>query len=584
MAFFKKHRPSGDPSPEHAQSSPTDSVTPDTFVYSKNQGRANPAGVDADSFTYQPAPPDKKQPAAPVELPPTQPAAPADLVGMNLEERYNANFEVERKLLHRNIRRVAAVILTLFIALMSYLVYFQVTRAEALRTASGNRRNAEARNKVLRGSIFDRNGKVLSRSKLSDDGTQSREYPGGIAFGNILGYVSAKYSVTGLEASMDQVLSRQPGVESIFTRDFIASLLDPEQGVTKKQAGQSLHLTLDTGLQRAAYQALDGRPGSVVAMDPRTGEILAMVSSPGFSAENLDEVMKRVNSDEAYAAKAPLINRAVNSVFAPGSTMKVITLTSALQNLTGIEDRVFEDKGYLEFPDGSRINNFNNNVYGEMDLQSAFTNSSNYVFGSLGLELTNDQLRRTAEALGFNAPIEMEGLRARASVFPDLADYEKGDKALSAIGQGGVAATPLQMAMTAAAIANDGELARPYLISRITDRDDKTVSTTEPGSTQAVEAAVAARVKAMMIENISAGGTSYRSLKPYDGAGKTGTAQFAAAGGTRVHAWFIGFAPQKNPDIAFAVILEDLEDVSANTGAQKAIPVVRQMLDYWQNR
>ena len=582
MAFFNKHRPSGEPDQGQKQGGAADPVTPETFVYRKTGRRAKPAGVDADSFTYQPAPAAKPEPAESVT--PPEPAAPADLTGMNLEQRYNANFEVERRLLHRNIRRVAAVILTMFIALMSYLVYFQVTRAQDLRTAAGNRRNAEARNKVLRGSIFDRNGKVLSRSELSDDGTQSREYPGGVAFGNILGYVSAKYSVTGLEASMDQVLSRQPGVESIFTRDFIASLLDPEQGVTKKQAGQNLHLTLDTGLQRAAYQALDGRPGAVVAMDPKTGEILAMVSSPGFSAENLDEVMKRVNSDEAYAARAPLINRAVNSVFAPGSTMKVITLTSALENLTDLEDRLFEDKGYLEFADGSRINNFNNNIYGEMDLQSAFTNSSNYVFGSLGLELTNDQLRRTAEALGFNAPVEMEGMSARASVFPDLSEYEKGDKALSAIGQGGVAATPLQMAMTAAAIANDGELARPYLISRISDRDDKTVSTTEPGSSQAVDAAVAARVKAMMIRNISAGGTSYRSLQPYDGAGKTGTAQFAVAGGTRVHAWFIGFAPQKDPDIAFAVILEDLEDVSANTGAQKAIPVVRQMLDYWQNR
>lgn len=569
-----------------------------TFAPGATSGTKGPAGLDANSFVYRPAAADSvkgtgkpgrraaKHSAPAGGSPGSAGAAPVfDAQGSSLEERYNANFDAERKLLQRNIKRVAAVILTMFIALMSYMVFFQVTRADGLRSASGNRRNAEARNKVLRGSIYDRNGKVLSRSELSEDGTQTRSYPGGLAFGNILGYVSAKYSVTGLEASMDDVLSRQPGVESIFTRDFIASLLNPEQGVTKKQEGHSLHLTLDTGLQRAAYEALDGRKGSVVALDPGTGEILAMVSSPGFSAAKLDEVMKRVNSDEDYAAKAPLINRAVNSVFAPGSTMKAVTLASGLEHLPGLEDRIFEDQGYIEFSDGSRINNFNGNVYGEMDLESAFTNSSNYVFGSLGMELTNDQLRRTAEALGFNAPVEMEGMKARKSVFPDLSEYEKGDKALTAIGQGAVAATPLQMAMVAAAVANQGKLVQPSIIGSITDKDGNVVSSAGGGDReQALSRTVANTVADLMIENVKSGGSSYRSLDKVDGAGKTGTAQFAVKDGTRVHAWFIGFAPQKDPKIAFAVIVEDLADVKENTGAQQAIPVVREILDYWLSR
>ncbi|WFF73616.1 penicillin-binding protein 2 [Proteiniclasticum sp. QWL-01] len=581
MSLFHRNRKYSSPSVPNQSTAPQD-LTPETFVYPGQSA----GSADLDSFVYVPDQPAAKQkPASRQGAAKGESTPPADLADLDLEGRYEVDFEAQRRLLHRNIKRVAAVILAMFIGLMSYLGYFQVTRAESLRTDAGNRRNAEARNKVLRGSIFDRSGKVLSRSVLHEDGTQTREYPGGEPYGNILGYVSAKYSVTGLESTMDQILSKQPGVDELLTLDFLSSLLNPEEGVTKKQVGQSLHLTLDSGLQKAAYEAMDGRKGSVVALDPRTGEILAMVSSPGFSAARLDEVMKKVNSDKDYAATAPLINRAVNSVFAPGSTMKTITLAAGLEYLPGLRERVFEDKGYIEFPDGSRLNNFNNNVYGEMNLQSAFTNSSNYIFGSLGIELTNEQLRRTAEALGFNQPIEMQGLKARKSVFPTLGEYAKGDKALTAIGQGAVAATPLQMAMVAAAVANDGQLAAPALISQITDKDGKVVSQAgEPVLTQALSQEVAATVKAMMIQNVKSGGSSYRSLDRNSGAGKTGTAQFEVSDGTRVHAWFIGFAPQKNPRIAFAVVMEDLADVKENTGAQQAIPVVRDLLNYWNSR
>lgn len=509
----------------------------------------------------------------------------ADYEEMSLEERYEENFDVERKLLLRNIKRVAAIVLAMFIGLMSYLVYFQVARAGDLRTDAGNRRNAEARNKVLRGSIFDRNGKVLSESTLHGDGTQTREYRGGTAFGNILGYVSDKYSITGLELSMDKSLSKGNTLASFFSLDFLTSLLDPEEAVTRKQEGNSLQLTLDTDLQNYAYELLDGKKGSVVALDPKTGEILAMVSSPGFSAARLDEVMKRVNEDKAYAAKAPLINRAINSVFAPGSTMKVVTLASALENLPGLDERTFDDKGVIEFADGTTIRNFNGNVYGKMDLQEAFTNSSNYIFGNLGMELTNSQFKKTAEAFGFNREITMEGLTARKSIFPDLGENEAGNKALSAIGQGEVAATPLQMAMVAAAVANGGRLAQPAIIAKVTDKDNNIVSALgEPSYSQALPAQTARQVGELMAGNVELGGSAYQSLSKVDGAGKTGTGQFTSGTGTRVNAWFVGYAPFNDPQIAIAVCVEDLDDVNENTGARQAIPIAREVMARWLNR
>ncbi|MFZ2258180.1 MAG: penicillin-binding protein 2 [Clostridiaceae bacterium] len=512
-------------------------------------------------------------------------ADPQEYNDLSLEERYEENFEVERKILLRNIKRVAAIVLALFIGLMSYLVYFQVARAGDLRTDTGNRRNAEARNKVLRGSIFDRNGKVLAKSTLHNDGTQTREYPGGAAFGNILGYVSDKYSITGLELSMDKSLSKDMTLASFFTLDFLTSLVNPEQAVTKKQQGNSVMTTLDSDLQNYANGLLEGKKGTIVAMDPKTGEILAMVSSPGFSADKLDEVMKRVNDDKAYAAKAPLINRAINSVFAPGSTMKVLTVSSALENLSGTWDRTFDDKGVIKFPDGTTINNFNGNVYGTMTLQEAFTNSSNYIFGNLGMELTNAQFKKTAENFGFNKAITMEGMTSRKSTFPSLGENEAGNKALSAIGQGEVAATPLQMAMVAAAIANGGQMAEPSIISKVTDKDKNIVSAL--GTTkysQALAPDVAKQVAQLMAQNVQKGGSAYQSLQQVNAAGKTGTGQFDAADGTRVNAWFVGYAPLKDPKIAIAVCIEDLADVNENTGARQAIPIAKNVLARWLNR
>lgn len=509
----------------------------------------------------------------------------ADVKDPSLEERYEENFEVERKILLRNIKRVAAMVLAMFIGLMSYLVYFQVAKAGDLRADSGNRRNAEARNKVLRGSIADRNGKVLSLSTLHNDGTQTREYPGGVAFGNILGYVSDKYSITGLELSMDKSLSKGTTLASFFSLDFLTSLLNPEEAVTKKQEGNSLKLTLDADLQNYAYDQLAGRKGSVVALDPKTGEILAMVSSPGFSAARLDEVMKRVNDDKAFAAKAPLINRTINSVFAPGSTMKVVTVSSALDNLPGVANRIFDDKGVIQFPDGTTIKNFNGNVYGKLNLQQAFTNSSNYIFGNLGMELTNAQFKKSAEAFGFNREITMEGMTARKSIFPNLGENEAGNKALSAIGQGEVAATPLQMAMVAAAVANNGQLAQPSIISQISDKDKNIVSSLgAPRYSQALSADTARQVAKLMAQNVQLGGSAYQSLQQINGAGKTGTGQFETATGTNVNAWFVGFAPVKDPTIAIAVCVEDLADVNENTGAQQAIPLARSIMARWLNR
>lgn len=502
---------------------------------------------------------------------------------MTLEERFQDNFDEERKNLTTNIKRLTILTMLLFVSVTSYLVYFQVVKAPTLKSDPANRRNAEFRNQVQRGSIFDRNGMVLSESILDEDGMQTRLYNGGIALGNILGYVSDKYSVSGMEMVLDSELSSDNSFKGIFSMDFLSSLLNPETAVTKKQRGHSVKLTLDYALQNYVYGQLAGRKGSVVVMDPQTGEILAMVSSPGYDASELDQVMELVNTDDAYAADAPLINRAVNSSYAPGSTFKIITLASALDNISGITERTFDDVGVIEFKDGSRINNFLNYANGEINLLEGFMYSSNFVFGTLGMELSNAQLRVSAEKFGFNQPIDIKGLKVTESNFPDMNDDFKGDKALTGIGQGEVTSTPLQMAMIASAVANGGQLMAPAIVKEVTDKDSFIISSHTPSVfSKAMDEGTAETVASFMRQNVLRTNT-YSTFRSVEGAGKTGTAQFTADGAMKINAWFTGFAPYDDPQIAIAVIIEDLEDITENTGAQQAIPIAKSIMLYYLN-
>ncbi|MFB0919178.1 MAG: penicillin-binding protein 2 [Clostridiaceae bacterium] len=501
----------------------------------------------------------------------------------SLEERYLDNFDEERKILRRNIKRLTAITMALFFAVASYIVYFQVVRAPELKSDPANRRNAEARNTVQRGTIFDRNGKILSESILDEDGLQSRQYHGGEALGNILGYVSDKYSLTGMEQVLDEELSKDSSISQIFSMDFITNLLNRKTAVTKKQRGHSVKLTLDYELQRFAYNALEGRKGSVVALNPKTGEILALVSSPGFDAADLDSVMEKVNSDSEYAANAPLVNRAVNGKYAPGSTFKIITLASAVDNIAGVRDRIFKDTGVIEFPDGSKINNFLNYANGNIDLLQGFMYSSNFVFGTLGMELSNTQLRSSAEKFGFNRKIDIMGLSVSESKFPSMNDAYRGDKALTAIGQGEVSTTPLEMAMISSAVANAGKLMQPQIVKEIIDKNSVTLTENTPTLfSTALSENTATVVGNYMRSNVKNTET-YSTFKSISGAGKTGTAQFSSGDTMRIHAWFTGFAPFDDPKIAIAVILEDLDDVVENTGARQAIPVAKSIMEYYLN-
>ena len=378
--------------------------------------------------------------------------------------------------LSKSVRHVMTIFLVCFIALISYIAYFQIFKGPNIANDSGNVRLWAKRNEVLRGTIYDRNGTELAISERIDETSQKRTYLYDYLFAHPLGYIDQTYGLSGLEENYDEVLRTSNTLTTSFRSllknmdfsTFISSLNSDEEKI-----GNGIITTLDLELQRVAYNALGNNKGAVVALNPKTGEILAMVSNPSFNPNDLASEIERAN--EGSEADTPLLNRAIDGRYPPGSVFKTVTLSSALENIDGVASREFDDEGKITFDDGTELNNFAYEVHGIIDLRRAYRVSSNVVFGTLAMELGNEKLKSTAESFGFNSVIEGEGLTIAESMFPTLKDYEEGNIAQSGIGQGSVLSTPMQMALVAATVGNDGILMRPKLVNTIVDKNGNTV-------------------------------------------------------------------------------------------------------------
>ena len=344
------------------------------------------------------------------------------------------------------------------------------------------------------------------------------------------------------------------------------------------QVGNGVITTLDPAIQKAAYDALGSNKGAVVALNPKTGEVLAMVSKPTYNPNDLENEITAANSQATNDSPSQLYNRATAGLYPPGSTFKTITLSSALENMPGVTTRIFEDDGKIIFNEKQSLSNDSNAVNGSIDLKDAFRVSSNVVFGTLAMELGNDKLKATAEAYGFNNSIETNGFTLENSRFPTLKSSEKGSIAQTGIGQSSILATPMQMALVSSTIANNGKMMEPTLVSKVIDKDGNTVKTIDPKVLkQVISASNAATIKDYMknlVDSKVNGKWSYFSGT--DAAGKTGTADYNLPNGTpaKPHSWFIGFAPADNPQIAVAVIVEN-GGYGSTAAAQVAGSVIR---------
>jgi peptidoglycan glycosyltransferase len=476
---------------------------------------------------------------------------------------------------NRPLRRVALACMVLFGLLLANVNWVQVVKADAYRDDPRNSRVLLRTYERERGPIAvlasDGRREAIAESVRTEGPlTWLRQYPGGPAYSHVSGYYSLVYGRTGVERSEDRVLSGEDD------RLFVRRLSDYVTGNAPK--GGTVVLTLNPRAQQAAYDAMQGKRGAVVALDPRTGAVLAMVSLPSYDPSKLSSFepaeIRDYYASLSDSADDPLLNRAISKTYPPGSTFKVVTAAAALESGEVTPETQIPSPKELDLPlTTTNLRNFGgSSCSGETStLAEALRISCNTAFGALGLQLGGDALREQSERFGFGETDLRVPTSVADSRFPD--DANEPQAAQSAIGQFDVRATPLQMAMVAAGVANGGDVMRPHLVREVQSPDLSVLEQADPDVlSSAVSTDVAAELTRMM-ELVVAEGSGRRAQIPgVRVAGKTGTAQHAQ--GRPPHAWFIGFAQADDPQVAVAVVVEDGGNLGSEaTGGALSAPV-----------
>jgi peptidoglycan glycosyltransferase len=472
---------------------------------------------------------------------------------------------------NQSILRLFVLVVVLFAALVAWTSRWTVFEAEALRDNALNRRELLEEQRIRRGPIRARDGTLLARSVPGRNGTFGRRYPTGPLFAHPVGYSFLTVGRFGLEDSRNDALTGEDG--------DLGNLFDQLSG--ERRDGDEVRTTLDPAAQRVALEQLGGRRGAVVALEPQTGRIRVMASTPTFDPNELRDARTLEAVQDGSA-----LNRTVLGQYPPGSTFKVVTAVAA------IDSGRFEKESQVsgESPkliSGAPLNNFGGQDFGLIPLTTALTQSVNTVWAEVGETLGGETMQRYMERFGFydQVPVDLPPEeRGRSGVRIQSRPPTQGfvpmtsrrvDVGRVAIGQGGLLATPLQMAMVASAVANEGRLMRPVLTDRIVDRDGRTIDEVEPREYAEVMRPSTARAVGDMMANVVREGTgTAAALAGASVAGKTGTAELNVQ--QRINQpWFIAFAPRERPRIAIAATVERC---SGCFGGTTAAPIARAVL------
>jgi peptidoglycan glycosyltransferase len=471
---------------------------------------------------------------------------------------------------NRPLRRVAVAALVLFAALLVNANIVQVVNANSLKNNPHNVRVLYSEYSRQRGPIVVGRTSVARSVATNDALKYLRLYPQGPLYAPVTGYYSLTYNSSAIERAENSTLSGDSD------QLFVKRLSDYFTG--RQPQGGAVVLTIDPRAQQAAYTGLAGRRGAAVAIDPRTGAILALVSSPSYDPSRISTHDSAANTRawNAYLhdPEQPLLDRAISQTYPPGSTFKVVTTAAALSSGRYTPSSLIPAPNALPFNDSNRkLHNFQGETCaggGKMTLADALRVSCNTAYGALGIAVGSNALRDQAAAFGFGRSLSIP-LPAVASRFvPEPGQALTAD---SAIGQASDAVTPLQMAMVAAGVANAGVVMKPYLVAQTRAPDSSVLTQAHPEQlSRAVSPAVAAELTTMMERVVQSGTGTAAQIPGVAVAGKTGTAENVP--GRPTHAWFICFAPAKNPQIAVAVIVEN-----GGTGGVTAAPIARRILE-----
>ncbi len=458
--------------------------------------------------------------------------------------------------MERPLKRLLYFFAVLFLALIVQLSYVQVYAASDLKNHAANTRALDAQMRIERGVITAADGTVVAQNR-QEGGYFLREYPLGELLAPWLGYNSLRYGRSGVERVYNPELTGE--TDELTARSLLDILTD------KPKRGADLQLTVDLAVQRAAVEGLGERKGAVVALDPRTGQVLAMASWPRYDPNQLDERWEELNQD----ADRPLLNRALQGLYPPGSSFKPVVAAAALAEGLFTPESTFTDEGRY-VAGGFPVTNYGGNTYGEHDLTTALAKSINTTFAKIGVAL-DEQLLAYARAFGFEKELPLP-LESAVSKLPEPSQIDTAHLAQIAFGQGQLLATPFQMALVASGIANGGRVMNPYIVEQVTDFHGSVIEQAQPSVwLTPVSPSVAGQVAEMMVQVVERGTGTQAALPGVRVAGKTGTAEVGEGGD---HAWFIGFAPADDPRVAVAVLVEN-----AGGGGSVAAPVARAVLE-----
>jgi penicillin-binding protein A len=482
--------------------------------------------------------------------------------------------------MNKPIRTLAVGCLALFVMLLININYVQVFKAGALNDDSRNKRVTNEECSRERGPILV-NGETVARSVPSGDSLQFiRRYSQPTKYAQATGYFSCEFGRTAIEATENSILS---GSDSRLFVNRVIDLVGNDQ-----PKGGSVLLTLDPAAQQAAVDGLhnpslgSGVRGSAIALDPRTGAILALASTPSYNPNKLAThdftKAKRAYTRLTNSPTDRMLDRATQQIYPPGSTFKLVTAAAALSQGYTPDSLVDGNSSYLLPGTRTLLHNENGESCGggKVTMTVALENSCNVAFARLGNEIGDDALRDQAEKFGFNDDNIMSELPAARSNFPTSLDDAQ--TALSAIGQFEVAASPLQMAMVAAGIANGGEVMRPYIVQEVRSPDLDVLDEAQPEVLhQAVSSTVASELTQMMVDVVANGTGTEAQIPGIPVAGKTGTANSAPS--RPPYAWMVTFAPADDPQVAVAVQIEHSSTLRSDiTGNGLAGPICRSIM------
>jgi peptidoglycan glycosyltransferase len=476
---------------------------------------------------------------------------------------------------NKQLKFITRTVFVLFLALFVSVTMIQVVSADELRANPLNQRSIKNSFQIERGSILVDGDPIATSSPSDDQYHFTRKYTNGPLYSPVTGYFSHYQGATGIESKMNAELSGV-GNAQFFTRVMrIASGADPQ--------GSSVELSLNPKAQRAAVEAMGNMKGAVVALDPKTGRILALASTPSYDPNKLavNDSSEIIKNYKAYEddPNHPLANRAIaGNTYHPGSTFKIVSSAAAIESGKVKPSSKFPNPATYKLPQSSsELHNWSREKCGPGDdatLEYAIQQSCNIPIAEMSQKLDKDAISKTAEKFGFGKKVEIP-LTATASAAPIPGD--KAQQALSSIGQWDVRATPLQMAMVSAGIGNNGTVMQPTLVDKIITPDLRVEDETKPKVfNKAISEKTAHAVRDMMKKSVSDGIASSAAVTGVDVAGKTGTAENGndENGNPLPYTiWFTGFAPADDPDIAVAVVVEDAGGEAYNyEGSSSDIP------------